>query len=145
MSKEIKYYWGKEGDETLEGDPDDVLNEITTWCMEDKYPKTVKILEHVRTKVSLCMDRFLESIYDNLNADYGGDSSTGYKDQWASEKVKGKANELRDMILSEFDPWLCDDTGRYYIVDFQKWLHDEPGAWTFYDKDGNVIEDDANA
>ena len=102
-------YYGEIGQGRLDSDPEDVVASVfddLETIESYKYPFIVHAFEP--REIILYENYFLESIYENLDDEYG-DPDGSYTEP--TDKVKAKAKELIEVIKSEYTSYMCETTG----------------------------------
>ena len=110
QGKTIKYY-GVEGQERLDLDPNDTLDYQLS-CMTKEEIKGImypfEILVFTPQKISLNGDEILNNILENLDENYGdpdGDISS------TTDRMKDAATLLSDIIKEDYTSFMCEETG----------------------------------
>ena len=121
-----KYCYGLDGQECLDVDIEDTVNNYLDMCDESDTPETLTVYEYGRRKASFDVDHFLETVYEWLDEEYGDPEGNATD---IPDEVKEKAEELKVVILEHYESWICVKTGVKFEVDVKRYLSgDEHGA-----------------
>ena len=106
---------------TLYDNADDLIRDYLDDT--EKEPETVVVTEYERMRVLLTESDILDPVLEMLNSHYG--DPRGFYRPGITDGIKMAISNLVEVLEKEYEPWVCLETGKKFMVYIDEWTEKE--------------------